>query len=259
MKPLQDVHVVVTRPAHQAGHFQQLLETAGARAHRYPLLAIQAVEQIPATLQKAQYPGDYDLLIFISANAVEHGLALLPDISPARIGAIGQQTAQALQAHQLRVSLVPEAGFTSEDFLALPALQQLTGQRVLIIRGDGGRELLADALSARGAEVDYANVYQRICPKNPPDQLKQLHESQQLDIITVTSSEGLRNLLFLMNDADWIKHIPLLVGSERMARDAQSAGFHTLLVAANPSDDAMLEALIRWHTGYNNDDRQASI
>ena len=260
MHTLNGLHVLVTRPVHQAANFQHLLEQAGAIPYAWPLLAIRSMDTAPETLLQLRDNQHYQLVIFISANAVQYGLQLLPDtngLSGVKLGAIGKQTAHALQAHGLSASLVPPQGFSSEDFLDLPEVQQLSGQRVLIVRGDQGRELLAETLQQRGARVDYANVYQRICPANDPDGLKQLHDRQQLDIICLTSSEALHNLLFLLHGAPWVKTIPLLAGSGRIAEDARRAGFtNTIIVADSPADAAMLDALLHWQQ-ENRYDRQA--
>jgi uroporphyrinogen-III synthase len=190
--------------------------------------------------------------LFISANAVTFGAALLDAgqqqvLASLTLGAIGKKTAQALNALGLAVHWVPASGFTSEDFLALPAVQDLTGRHILIFRGEGGRELLAEALRGRGATVEYADVYQRICPQTSPTVLKQHHERQQLDIIAITSSEGIGNLLALVGSSDWIKTIPLLIGSQRMVETARQAGFTGVLVLADdPGDEAMFAALTHW-------------
>ena len=91
------------------------------------------------------------------------------------------------------------------------------------------------------------DVYQRVCPKIDASQLKQHHEQQQLDIIAVTSSEGILNLVAMLDNPAWIKTLPLLVGSPRMRETARQAGFDgTLIMADNPSDEAMLQALRHW-------------
>lgn len=252
-KALQGLHILVTRPTHQAGAFKQLIEQAGATAHLIPLIEIQSLELIAEFLEKINQPNAYQLIIFISTNAVEHGLTILPRslLTIAQLGAIGKATAATLRAHGLYAKFVPEAGFRSEDFLALPDLQQLDGQRVLIVRGLGGRELLAQTLQQRGAQVDYADVYKRICPPSSVQRLKQLQQSTPLDIIALTSSEGLYYLAETCTDAAW-HAIPLLVGSQRTALEAQALGFQRLIVAENPSDSAMFTALLRWQ-GITND------
>lgn len=129
----------------------------------------------------------------------------------------------------------------------MPEVQNLSGKHILIIRGVGGREMLAEQLRQRGASVDYADVYQRMPASVSPSLLKQHHENRQLDIIAITSSEGLLNLLVLLEHPEWIKTIPLLVGSVRMAETARQAGFTgTLIIADDPGDEAMFKALVHW-------------
>lgn len=251
---LHEISIVVTRPAQQAGSLKQALQAQGAQVIALPVFAIQQVEDadLQQVQQHLQQLASYDIVVFISANAVRFTLALLDAqqrlaLGNCRIAAIGRKTAAALQAQGLAVDFVPAEGFTSEDLLALPNLQQLQGQRILIARGQGGRELLAKTFSQRGAQVDYADTYVRACPPRPADDLKQHHQAQQLDIIALTSSEGIANLLEMQGDPEWIKGVPLLLGSQRMAMTARQLGFTgTLVVADNPGDEAMLRALVQW-------------
>lgn len=251
-KALHGLHIAVTRPAHQATGFRQALQQAGATVLLLPLVEIRSPNDqtvIPLILAQLSH---YDTAIFISANAVEYGLQALNPAQQAMLhnmtlGAIGKQTAKALQQHGFTANWVPAQGFTSEDFLVLPQTQHLVGRHILIFRGQGGRELLADTLRERGAQVAYLDVYQRVCPPIDASRLKYLHEQRQLDIITITSSEGLLNLLTLLENPDWIKTVPLLVGSQRMLATARSAGFTgTIRIADNPGDEAMLQALTHW-------------
>ncbi len=258
--PLYGLHVVVTRPCHQAGNFVDLLQKAGAIAHTFPLLQIEPVKQAPTTLKELS-SGTYDLVIFISANAVIHALACLPPYTHwqnTRIAAIGKQTAQTLQNHHLPVALFPAQGFRSEDLLELPDMHNLQAKNILIVRGQGGREFLADSLRERGANVEYANVYQRCQAQQNSHFLIHLHQQSWLGIICITSSESLTQLLRLVThdavDNGWIQNVPLLVGSERTAQDASAAGFKQIISAANPSDEAMLQALLYWQNHHNKQD-----
>lgn len=242
---LRNLSVVVTRPAHQAQPFIRQLEQAGAQAIPFPVIAVAALD---ATVRLDAY----DTVVFISANAVRCGLALLDEtqrrqLSRLTLGAIGKKTAGVLQEYGFTPQLVPQQGFTSEDLLALPAVQSLTNRQILIVRGQGGREFLAESLRQRGANVDYVNVYRRIRPQTDASQLKQRHQARQLDIIAITSSEGLLNLLAMLDNPDWVKTVPLLLGSARMEATARRAGFKgSLVVADNPGDEAMLAALMQW-------------
>lgn len=249
---LQGLHVVVTRPAQQAAAFCQQLQQAGATVIAFPVIAITPVSDSRAAQAVLAQLDSYDAVIFISANAVEHGLALLSAAQRAclqhlTLGAIGKQTAQALQQHGYAVPWLPASGFTSEDFLALPQTQAVAGKRILIVRGVGGRELLAETLRTRGAQVDYVDVYQRSRPAHDPAELKQRHARAELDIIAITSSEGLENLLAMLDYPAWLYNVPLLVGSQRLLASARQAGFTgTIVIADNPSDAAMMQALHHW-------------
>lgn len=246
--PLAGLQVLVTRPAHQAGHFYELLLAAGAKPQLFPVMAIEPINQAPDSLL-AIHQRAYDWVIFISANAVECGLSFFQDLrcfQAINLGAIGKQTAAILNRYGLPPSLVPEQGFTSEDFLALPQVQDLAGKQILIVRGDAGREVLAETLSARGAKVSYAKVYQRSVT-GAAQTLRQLHDTHGLDIICVTSSEILRNLLQILEPETWIYQYPIVVGSERIAAYAQQRGFkHKIIVAPSPADDEMLATLLQW-------------
>ena len=257
---LVGLSVVVTRPAAQAHAFTQRLQAAGAQPLLLPLLAITASADPQAARDLLANVAQYDVVLFISSNAVTFGLALV-DVVPTLnqhclVGAIGAKTAQALQAQGVVAQLVPAQGFTSEDLLALPALQQLVQQRVLIVRGHGGREVLASTLRERGAQVDYADVYQRVCPPIDAAALKQQHEQHGLGIIALTSGEGLQHLLAGLANPDWIKKVPLLVGSQRLAALAKQQGFQgAVVIADNPGDDAMFAALAHWAQETNQHDR----
>ena len=156
--------ILVTRPAHQAEGLCALIEAAGGRALRFPVLEIRPAADVAAVQAGLGRLAESDLAVFVSANAVNCTLdTLAPRPWPAdvRIAAVGAATARALEDRGLHVTHCPETGFTSEALLALPALRDMSGRRVLILRGDGGREQLRETLTARGAQVDYLEVYQR--------------------------------------------------------------------------------------------------
>lgn len=244
---LHGVNVLVTRPVAQAGWLSDEIRRLGGHPISLPLLEIQPV---PANAQGRQAlaqlnPGD--LLIFVSANAVQFGLAYLPDfpLSGVQIGAIGEATAEQLRASGQHVDLVP-AHFDSEGFLALPAIQELHGKHVVIVRGMGGREKLGESLRARGAQVHYLEVYRRTCPHWDAGAVQ---TALRADVITVTSGEALENLAQLarLPDAGPLRSTPLVVYHERIAGRARELGF-TLkpVITTKPADVAMLAALVQW-------------
>ncbi|MCX7139646.1 MAG: uroporphyrinogen-III synthase, partial [Proteobacteria bacterium] len=160
--------VVLTRPAGQAAQLAGLIRAAGAEPVLFPTLEIlEATDSRPlaALLERLDL---FDLAVFISANAVHRGLSQVGARSSwppgLRVAAVGSASARALHSHGFEAVIVPAQGFDSEALLALPELQDVAGKRVVIFRGDGGRELLGDTLRARGAAVEYAACYRRALP-----------------------------------------------------------------------------------------------
>ncbi len=142
---------------------------------------------------------------------------------------------------------VPQQGYTSEALLALPALQQLQGQRCVIVRGDGGRELLAETLRARGAQVEYFEVYRRQMPVNDPSELVEWLQARMLDVVAVTSAEALQNLLALLPaqpDRARLFACQLVVMSDRLRQIAQEVGFKAVTVSDGASDQAVFKTII---------------
>ena len=243
---LQGVSVLVTRPVAQAERICREIRLLGGNPIMLPLLEIAPKPPTPQTLPSLKDLARVDYLIFVSANAVESGLAYLPVIPGSiTVGTIGQATAERLLEAGIHPTLVP-AHFDSEGFLALDQVQDLRDKTVMIVRGEGGREKLAESLRARGAQVQYLEAYRRACPHW---QQQDVRTALCADIITVTSGEALENLTQLAQlpggEALWAK--PLLVYHDRIAGRALELGF-TLKpwVTEQPSDDALLQALAHW-------------
>jgi len=244
---LQGLRVLVTRPQAQADNLAALIEQHGGQAILLPLIIIEPVtgDEHNRALLKRLSAGDF--LIFVSANSVRHALTYLRDIplQQVQIAAIGQATANELAHHGFSVQLVPESGFDTESLLAMPPMQAVAGHRVVIVRGMGGRETLAQTLRARGAEVDYAEVYRRV----KPDIVLSDHiAAAQIDVMTITSGEALSNLAQLASaqDQHWIFKKPLVVIHDRIAVLAEQMGFgKQIYVAQDVSDTALVDACAR--------------
>ncbi len=248
--------VLVTRPEGQAGPLLSALARNGWRGVHQPLLLLRPVEVLSAAArQHVQDLDQYQHVIFISANAVRFGLEVIDDYWPQLPGgvnwyAIGDSTAALLRERGLS-PLTPGQKMTSEGLLALPELQQPEGDRVLLVKGIGGRQTLRDVLAERGARVDQLACYQRQCPDLPAGRLAELLQSRGLRAVMISSGEGLKNMLTLLSDKETTKFrdINLIVPSDRVAEEAQEAGFSHVTTAANASDGAMLEALLQRRVG----------
>lgn len=239
---LQGFRVLVTRPAERAEGLAARIEEAGGIALRFPVIAIEPVDRRPAVDALA-----YDIVLFVSPAAVSHGvdaLGLLPGTAPA-LGAVGPATAEALRAHGFQVTIEPPDSADSEGLLRAPALAQaaIAGRHVLVVRGEGGREALAEGLLARGAAVEHAEVYRRTRPPAPAPAL-----AAGCDIVTVTSNEGLANLLAMLDvhTRAAVLEKPLAVLARRTAERARAAGFAGGVETAPRAGDAgLLEAVLR--------------
>lgn len=256
MPESQGLTVVVTRPVAQAENLCQTLQQQGKTVIRFPVLEILATdkpETLTATLGQLE---KYDLAIFVSANAVEYGLQQLAAQSPGRqwpdalsIAAIGQATARAVSNHGLKLSLQAPRPYNSESLLALPALQKISGQRLLIIRGEGGREHLAETLRNRGATVEYAECYRRSIPASDVTPLLQAWKAKRRLMFVLTSNEGLQNLYHMLGEAERKKLLAssIVVVSERAIDKAKELGFEKEpLLASAASDEAIVEAVNAW-------------
>jgi len=245
-KPLANCSVLVTRPQHQAIDFQQLLEKKGAKVYLFPTLEIIP---LPTTAQQCSLFVAADMLIFTSTNAVIFSQPLLSSttLATCSIAAIGKKTALSLAKFNIPTDLLPHTPFNSEALLKHPKLQTIAHKKILIIKGKGGRNLLATELSNRGANVTKLAVYRRECPTPTQQSLHKLNQ-KKIDIITLTSGESAYNLFKLLKGQNWLPNTPLLVGSSRIQKELVKQGIHNpLFVANNPSDKKMLQTLLEWN------------
>lgn len=252
MSRLTGIGVLVTRPEHQASHLCQLIEAEGGAAVRYPALVIKPRSD-RAAVRAAIGPADrYDLVVFVSANAVRYGADILDQGRDRPVAAIGQATALALNAAGYRVTLMPDEGADSESLLALPQLAHLAGQRVLIVRGTGGRDLLQEVMSARGAQVQHAEVYIREAAYPSMErkaEIETLWRQGGISVYTATSVELLEALVGIVTPRcrELMHSTALVTGSNRVAEAASRLGIGSpILLADSPDDIALVGALVRW-------------
>lgn len=243
--PLEGLRIAVTRPSGQAAALIERVRAAGGEAVILPLLEIvpPATPLHAADLRERMTRAD--IILFISPSSVRMTLNLLPaEEWPAapRLAAIGQGTARALRSHGHEHVLTPESGADSEALLAHPAFADVSGQTILLVRGEGGRPLLADTLTARGAHVEHAIVYRR--KPSPPDITTLKHGATT--IFVMTSSEALRVLLNAATTPEaraWLQAQRYVFGHPRIAGLGQAHGLHGI-ITESPEDDALYRALV---------------
>ena len=250
--PLVGRTLVVTRPLEQADSLCRRIEAAGGKAIRFPVLAIAPAPN-PAQLE-AIVPrlDEFDLAFFVSPNAIHHALefVLARRAWPAglRVATVGKGSERVLLQRGFRDPVVPQDGFDSESVLALPefSAEAVRGRRVVIFRGDGGRDLIRDTLRERGAHVEYVTCYRRYCPPLDPGLLLQPAARGELDALLLTSSEGVRNLGGMLGAAGLraLHGVPVFASHARIAAEAREAGF-AVVIETPAGDDGLLQALTR--------------
>lgn len=242
--PLAGLSVLVTRPAERARGLAAAIERRGGRALRCPALVIEPVA--PAAGDR-DLPAAPDIMLFTSPSAVDHGVdRLAPQARAAAVtGAVGDGTAAALARRGLTVTITPVGSSDSEGLLAAPALatERVRERIVVIVRGQGGRQLLAQALTERGARVHHLAVYRR----RPPAALDTALAASA-DIVTVTSREALENLLAPLDASQRTRMLsrPVATTGSRVSDAAREAGFRNrIIAAATPGDNDLAEAVVR--------------
>lgn len=243
--PLTGLSVLVTRPAAQAETLCARIEELGGSSIRFPTIAIEPHSAPPAE--------PCDLVVFVSVNAVQHGRHLVAPNANIKVAAIGRATAAALRDAGLTVDYVPEAGFTSEALLSHPQLSLSSGMRALIVRGEGGREMLQAEFATRGLIVHTREVYKRVRPQidvAAREAIENEWSEGDIDIVTLTSIATLDHLREMLSDRgnSLLKRTPVLVVSTRIAEAVRGADLQGEIVMAPAADDAsIIGALSQWH------------
>lgn len=254
--PLAGCRILVTRPASQAGPLCKSIADAGGEPVCFPVIRIRPVASDVAAASLAAIP-EPDIAIFVSRNAVVHGLERLCGAG-VRLAAVGPATAAAIEAKGRRVDILPAAGFDSESLLAEPALTSVAGLNVVIVRGEDGRELLGETLRSRGAAVHYLAVYRRernILPADEVDAVAESLDRRQIDFVIVLSLETLRNLLAVLPPPaeDLLRKSTLVAPGERVIQGALELvpGIDACMAPAAGADDIVNTMIERRHSGQN--------
>lgn len=247
---LDGLRVLVTRPAHQSKTLCQLLEQHGASVFSFPVIEIVEPEDTKTPRAILSQLESFDFAIFISANSVIRTLEWWGNQPPPptlAIAAVGQGTARTLTRLGWPVHIAPKERFDSEALLALPDFCELTGKKVVIFRGVGGREVLAQTLVQRGAVVTYAEVYRRAKPSIKNTLLLDWVQVDRPTVTLLTSNESLQNLVDLLGPKgrSWLLSTDLVVFSERTAAFAKKSNLRGKVhVVRQASDQGILETLV---------------
>lgn len=269
---LHNLTVIVTRPLEQGKALCAAVQASGGHSLAQPLLRINSTPITHTMKTYVQQLESYQHIIAISTNAVQYSMSLLCDYWPqwpidSQWYAVGKSTASALDHYHvgnILSSKLAKPNTTrqhanastnnSEALLELPQLQKVNSQKILILKGEGGRALLEETLIQRGASVDCIESYQR-SPVEINNTLlhEQLNNSSAL-IITISSATALKQLYEQASSASInIQATPLLVISKRLADIAKGYGFQHIVISDSPYDACIIKALAQWHQRTRHD------
>jgi len=250
MNKLAGLMVLVTRPQPAGEALSQEIREQGGIAINLPTIEFGNAPVNEPWQEKIALLNQQDWLIFVSPHAVKTGLALLQQEgttlpSHLKLAAVGSATAQALTTEGYHVDAYPAENQSSEGLLALRIFENVAGKRIMIVRGEGGRETLENNLRAKGAMVTPWITYRRLLPTLNTVECDTLCQPGRFDVVVTTSYEGVKNFKILAGDKGWsiIQSIPLIVVSERVKLLAMALGFQTIWVAKNASHAAIIEIL----------------
>ncbi len=251
--PLKGIGVVLTRPREQSLEAAAELQRDGARVVVFPALEIEPCFGTAGLDEALGLLPTANMAIFVSLNAVEHGVAAARRRGPwppgVPVAGLGDATANALRNSGFSAVISPAARFDSEGLLMRPELQSVRGQNIIIFRGIGGREKLRDALQARGARVTYAECYRRVCPDSDPAELFAAWSRGAVHAVQAMSAETLANFVALtgLRGARHFAATTLVVPHETIARHEHARKFGRVIVAL-PGEAGLKDALRQLRT-----------
>lgn len=240
------MRVIVTRPALQAGPWVDLLRAQGLDAVALPLIDILPPADPEAVARAWAHLDGAALAMFVSANAVAHFFGArpgdLPQAWPAatRAGSTGPGTSAALRAQGVpAVAIVePDAAgpFDTEALWQRLRHEAWKDRRVIIVRGDGGRDWLARQLVGAGATVDFVAAYRRVAPTIDPALVQAALRAPQHHRWHFSSSEAVDHLVDAVPGADW-SHSQAYATHPRIASQARHRGFGRVALLGVGVDD----------------------
>lgn len=239
-QPLRNVTVVITRPAGTAGPMSRRVRKLGGIPVSVPGLSLRATEDASAVDADLRRALEGDVLVFTSPAAVRFAADVLPLATRAVVIAVGRGTARALRTANVPDARFPEASQNSEGVLGLPELSDIQGRRVALIGAPGGRGVLREQLTARGARLSEIHVYHRVAPRLDRRHIDPLLKLTRRSAVLLSSAEALDHLHRALIAPAWRRLVQAVavVSSERLRDIATAVGFERVVVAASamPSD-----------------------
>lgn len=249
---LDKLCVLITRPQPQADELAETIVAEGGRTIVCPTFSIEDPLDKDAFQRSAQQLDKADIIIFVSPNAVKKAMPFLQNAWPKLpenllITAVGKSTQKALKTYGLKSVLCPEKEFNSESLLSLPALNHVQNKMILIFQGETGRGLLENVLTTRGADVRLVICYRRVLTHQISPSTVFNWQKMGINCIVYTSAEGMLNLFTLIDENfhGWLKSLPSVVVSGRLAEIAKTIKIETIIQSQGADTASIIQALKR--------------
>jgi uroporphyrinogen-III synthase len=245
---LRGIAILIIRPAGLGDRLADKIVEEGGEAVLFPAIEILPAPRPSRLAMVIARLHTFDWAIFVSPTAAREGMKQVRERRRwppgVRMAAVGQGTAEALAELGAGEVMAPAAPGDSQALAAMPDLQEIIGQNVVIFRGDGGREFLGRVLAERGARVEYAECYRRARPTVDSSALMDRFRGGRVQALCAASSESLRNLLDMTGvlEGELLSATPVFVPHPRVAEAARGMGFSRVIVAIG-GDDAIVEGL----------------
>lgn len=247
-RPLRGRRILICRPRPEAERLAHAFSEAGAAVRVLPMLEREPITDDPSIRTRILHIDEFSHIIAVSPYAAGLLIDWLDTWWPQTPTGIlwygvGAGTAAVLSAYGLDTRQ-PSDGHTSEALLELPELAQLNHEKVLIVRGENGRELLPETLEARGARVTLLSLYRRFAPDHDEAALQHSITGFDPEVVVTLSGETLNNLILLGNNTGHnLKHCLMVVPVERIAEQARLAGMQNICVPESLADHAIVAAV----------------
>ena len=261
MERLTGKNVVVTRYEEEGERFPALLQAKGARVIRVPMIGIAPPEDWGPVDRAINDIGNYDWIIFTSANGVkyflerirEQGKQIRSVLANTRVAAVGIKTAKALERHGIQVDFIP-GEFRAEGLIEGFKNMGATHGKILIPRAEKGREILPEELTRLGFHVDIVTVYRVVRPSVDPRPLKEMLQKGEIDVITFTSGSCVRNFIETLGKEEYkilLKDVRIACISPVTADVVRSFGLEVHIVPERYTVEDLVEAMeVYYDKGY---------
>src|SRR5262245_10325207 len=239
--------IVITRPREHAPALAERIRAAGGHPILFPTIEILPPENKEAVTALVARLQEFHLAIFVSPTAALRGHAMVSATGAwpqnVRVAAVGTGTARVLEERGFREVISPSVDANSEALAALAELRDLRGRSVVIFRGQGGREWLANELESRGARVEYAECYRRARPDANAGALLARWQTGGVEAVSITSSEGLANCFAMRGStgARYLRATPVFVPHPRIERAARELDVREVIVTGRGDERTVAE------------------